>query len=99
MWSPEFGGDEFACVAFDADEEAAVLSATRMLEAVRSADHRGSEARVSIGVACAELGESLAHILRRADAAMYQSKRAGGMRFVLAAATPGPEPAEREAAA
>ena len=93
------GGDEFACVAFDADEEAAVLGATRMLKAVRNADHRGWEPRVSIGVACAELGESLAHILRRADAAMYQSKRAGGMRFVLAGAQPGPEAAERAAAA
>jgi hypothetical protein len=29
---------------------------------------------------------------------MYPSKRAGGMRFALAA-KPGPEPAEREAAA
>jgi diguanylate cyclase (GGDEF)-like protein len=93
------GGDEFACIAFDTDEEAAVLGATRMLKAVRSADHRGWEPRVSIGVACAEPGESLARILRRADAAMYQSKRAGGMRLALAGAEPGPEPAEREAAA
>jgi diguanylate cyclase (GGDEF)-like protein len=93
------GGDEFACVAFDADEEAAVLGATRRLKALRSADHHGREPRVSIGIACAELGESLAHMLLRADAAMYQSKRAGGMRFALAVANPGPEPAEREEAA
>ena len=93
------GGDEFACISFDADEEAAVLGATRILKAVRSADHRGREPRVSIGVTCAEPGESLAHSLRRADAAMYQSKRAGGMRFAFAGATPGPEPAEHEAAA
>jgi diguanylate cyclase (GGDEF)-like protein len=78
------GGDEFACVAFDADEEAAVLGASRLLKAVRNTDRRGWEPRVSIGVACAELGESLADILHRADAAMYQSKRAGGMRFALA---------------
>lgn len=89
------GGDEFACVAFDADEDAAVLVATRMLNAVRSADHRGWEPRVSIGVACAEPGESLAHSLRRADAAMYLSKRAGGMRLALSDAKPDPEPAER----
>jgi diguanylate cyclase (GGDEF)-like protein len=86
------GGDEFACIAFDADEEAAVLGAARILKAVRGADHRRWEPGVSIGVACAELEESLAHVLRRADAAMYQSKRAGGMRFVLAGATPNLEP-------
>ncbi len=99
------GGDEFASVAFDADEGAAVLLATRMLEAVRSADHRDSEPsisiRISIGVALAEPGEPLDHFLRRADAAMYESKRAGGMRLALAGAEPGPHPelAEREAAA
>ena len=92
------GGDEFACVVFDADEEAAVLSATRMLPAVASADHRGRELRVSIGVACGEPEEPLTPLLRRADAAMYQSKRAGGMRYALARAKPMPEPAEREAA-
>ena len=93
------GGDEFVCVAFDADEEAAVLGATRMLKAVRSADHRGWEPRISIGVARAEPGEFLDHVLRRADTAMYQSKGAGGMCFTLAGAEPGPQPAEREAAA
>jgi diguanylate cyclase (GGDEF)-like protein len=50
------GGDEFACVAFDADEEAAVLGATRMLNAVRSADHRGWAPSVSIGVAAPSSG-------------------------------------------
>jgi diguanylate cyclase (GGDEF)-like protein len=81
------GGDEFACVAFDADEGAATLGATRMLKAVRGADHPACEPGVSIGVACAELGEPLTNVLRRADAAMYQCKRAGGMRFALAGAS------------
>ena len=93
------GGDEFVCVAFDADEQAAVLGATRILNAVDSADHGGWEPSVSIGVACAELGEPLADILRRADAAMYQSKRAGGMRFTLAGAAPNSEPAQHTTAA
>jgi diguanylate cyclase (GGDEF)-like protein len=91
------GGDEFAWVEFGADAETAALSATQMLKAVRGADHPCGEPRVSIGVACGELGEPLAHVLRRADAAMYRSKRAGGMRFALAAAEPEP-PAERQAA-
>jgi diguanylate cyclase (GGDEF)-like protein len=95
------GGDEFACIVFDADEEAAVGTATRMLEAVRWAGHRSWEPLISIGVSCAEPGESLDDVLRRADAAMYQSKRAGGMRITIAGAEPGsnPETAGREAAA
>jgi diguanylate cyclase (GGDEF)-like protein len=93
------GGDEFACVTFGANEEAAVLSATRVLKAVRGADHRDRGSRISIGVACGQPGEPLADILRRADGAMYQSKRAGGMRVALADAKPGPEPAQREVAA
>jgi len=82
------GGDEFVCVAFDADEDAAVLGATRMLKAVHGAVHRGWEPRISIGVAPAEPGESLDHVLHRADAAMYAAKRTGGMRFALAGAEP-----------
>lgn len=94
------GGDEFACVMFDANEEATVRVATSMLQAVRRSGHRDWEPLISIGVACAEPEASLDHVLRRADAAMYQSKRAGGMRITVAGVEPGshPETAEREAA-
>ena len=39
---------------------------------------------MSIGVATVEPGASLGRGLDRADAAMYEAKRAGGMRYTLA---------------
>jgi diguanylate cyclase (GGDEF)-like protein len=93
------GGDEFACVMFDSDEHAGRHVATRLLEAVRHARYRGCAARLSIGIACAAPGASLKDGIRRADLAMYEAKRAGGMRYRLAAAEPLAELGEREAAA
>jgi diguanylate cyclase (GGDEF)-like protein len=93
------GGDEFACFVFDTDEQAILRVATRMLEAVHHARHRGRTPRVSIGIACAEPGASLDGSIRRADSAMYEAKRAGGMRYKLAPAEPVPGLPEREAAA
>lgn len=93
------GGDEFACAVFDADEQAGTRIATRMLAAVLDACHQGQAPRVSIGVACAEPGGSLDDGIRRADAAMYEAKRAGGMRYQLASPQSVPDLAEREAAA
>ncbi len=78
------GGDEFAAVVFDSDEESGASVAARIVEAVRSAGPRGRRPRVSIGVATVEPGASLPHGLDRADAAMYEAKRAGGMRYMVA---------------
>ena len=78
------GGDEFACVLFDSDEMAAAHVAARMLEAVLDTRSPSHAPRVSIGVACAEPGTSLGECTRRADVAMYEAKRAGGMRYELA---------------
>jgi diguanylate cyclase (GGDEF)-like protein len=93
------GGDEFACFVFDSDEHERRRVATRVLEAVRHVRYRGRAPRVSIGIACAEPGASLNDCIRRADAAMYEAKRAGGMGYRLAAAEAVADPAKREAAA
>lgn len=93
------GGDEFACFMFGSDEHEARRVATRLLEAVQHARYRGQAPRVSIGIACAESGASLDDSLRRADAAMYEAKRAGGMRYSLAAPEPVADLTERAAAA
>ena len=82
------GGDEFACFVFDSDEHDGRRLATRMLETVGHARYRGHAPRVSIGIACAAAGASLDDSLGRADAALYQAKRAGGMRYRLAAPEP-----------
>jgi diguanylate cyclase (GGDEF)-like protein len=80
------GGDEFACVVLDADEDAAARVAARMLEAVVAMGGREWVPRLSIGVAALDPGAPLADGIQRADRAMYAAKRAGGMRYVLAAA-------------
>jgi len=80
------GGDEFACVVFDSDEHGGVYVAERILDAMREAPHRGQPPRISIGVAGVGAEASLDDSIRRADAAMYEAKRAGGMRYKLAGA-------------
>lgn len=84
------GGDEFVCILSDADEDAGAHVAGRLLEAALDARHRGDAPRLSIGVACAAPGTSLDDTIRRADAAMYEAKRAGGMRYTLASSDPVP---------
>lgn len=88
------GGDEFACFIFDSDEQAGQIVARRMLESVRTVRTRGQAPRISIGVACVEPGASLDDSIRHADRAMYEAKRAGGMRYVLAPRQPVGERAE-----
>ncbi|MGA2211158.1 MAG: diguanylate cyclase [Acidimicrobiales bacterium] len=76
------GGDEFAALCFDADHVAAAEIAARMFAALANVQVAGVPARISIGAAC---GDSLAQarsVHARADTAMYEAKRAGGMRFV-----------------
>ena len=78
------GGDEFAAVVFDSDEGSGALVAARILETARDKGPRGRRPRVSIGVATVEPGASLSRGLDRADAAMYEAKRSGGMQYMLA---------------
>jgi diguanylate cyclase (GGDEF)-like protein len=68
------GGDEFALVFVAAGEEGAALAALRVVEAVRD-DPACRGVSVSFGVAC--LGEHDPQAaVARADAAMYDAKRA-----------------------
>ena len=76
------GGDEFALLLPLADESTAVATARRVEEAVCRpvvVDQLSLYVGVSIGIAVSRPGEAdRAALLRQADVAMYEAKRAGG---------------------
>lgn len=72
-----WGGDEFAALIVHCTLEDAVEVGKRMIVAVR-----GAEPEVGASVGETMLCESQAESLRRADAACYAAKRAGGNRVV-----------------
>lgn len=76
-----FGGDEFVSVLFDADRQDGARVAKRILAALAHPLNCRFAPRVSIGLAEATADEELGTLVRRADAAMYEAKRAGGMRY------------------
>ena len=81
-----FGGDEFAVMAPQTDDEAAASLAERIrarAEAVRLPGGLGLT--VSVGAACARPGQPWTPegILERADRALYEAKRLGRNRVVL----------------
>jgi len=88
------GGEEFAVLLPETDAESALMLAERIVSTCRDArvDAAGQHLRVtcSIGVATAEhADESIDDTLQRADAALYQAKRAGRDRaIVMTAAAP-----------
>jgi diguanylate cyclase (GGDEF)-like protein len=74
------GGDEFAIVLPEASEEFAILVADRALEALQRPirlDNRDLYVRASIGLRFGLRGQSVEHILRDADTAMYEAKARG----------------------
>jgi two-component system cell cycle response regulator len=77
-----YGGDEFVVLMPDTDAAAAAVVAERARSAVASLAHAmadGSHARVSCSVGLALYpvdGKSSRDLLRKADAAMYEQKRA-----------------------
>jgi diguanylate cyclase (GGDEF)-like protein len=73
------GGDEFVVLLPGADAAAAEVVASRMVEAVDRIEQ--CTVTASIGVASGAMPDVRA-MLRRADAAMYAAKRAGGNRVV-----------------
>ncbi|MDQ1519550.1 MAG: hypothetical protein QOI55_623 [Actinomycetota bacterium] len=83
------GGDEFLVVLHDTDNEAGSAIALRILDALaRPWPIPGCAISASIGVATTgHQPEAVEDILRRADEAMYDAKRQGKGRFVLARAT------------
>jgi diguanylate cyclase (GGDEF)-like protein len=74
-----YGGEEFVVVLPDAGD---AVTAVRAIERVRTATP-GMTA--SAGVALWDRREPAAHLIRRADAALYEAKRSGRDRTVLAA--------------
>jgi diguanylate cyclase (GGDEF)-like protein len=87
-----FGGDEFAVLYTRVDPEAARNAAERLLEAVRQAksgSERGSvRARVSAGLVAIQSGAEpfdAADLMKAADDALYEAKRAGGERLAVRA--------------
>lgn len=80
-----WGGEEFMCVARCGGEQAACELGERMRAAVASAAFAtGQVVTISLGVAEASPGEAVDSLLRRSDLALYEAKRQGRNRVVLA---------------
>lgn len=87
------GGDEFCVVLPNADEEGAARVLGELLTEVSRVrvplDTGGSVAvTLSVGVAVSDLGSDEAELLRRADEALYTSKRDGRNRVSVAPKIP-----------
>jgi diguanylate cyclase (GGDEF)-like protein/PAS domain S-box-containing protein len=88
-----FGGDEFVVICEGADENTALRIAERLITEIRQPMPglpRDFSITASVGVAVHVTqdspGTSNDYLIRRADAAMYESKRAGSDRATLARA-------------
>lgn len=68
------GGDEFAVVLEQTDEETASVVAARLQESLPA-----GEVTVAVGIATWRHPEDAASLLSRADAAMYEEKGAGSV--------------------
>ena len=86
-----YGGEEFAVILPDTTAEEAMVAAERLRQAVSDADIEPG-VTVSIGVACfPQDGDDGEALVKRADDALYASKRGGRDRVTLAAqAAPSP---------
>jgi diguanylate cyclase (GGDEF)-like protein len=94
------GGEEFAVVVPDSNAEAGRQLAERFRESVMTIDTRrwlaDRRLTVSIGVTLSRpAGDTTSHMLQRADAALYEAKRAG--RNCLRLQLPAPSVAARVA--
>jgi diguanylate cyclase (GGDEF)-like protein len=69
-----FGGDEFVVLLTDVTPREAAAIAERAVQRIRTR----CPVTASAGVACAAAGSSLDALTRRADAALYRAKAAGG---------------------
>lgn len=71
------GGEEFAVVAPNTDEAAAVLLAERFRRAIESAQWPKRAITVSVGVTCGRGQVTVDRLIDVADKALYQAKAAG----------------------
>jgi len=78
------GGDEFVVVMPEADLDAALQIAERLRSRIGDSPVEGVAVTVSVGAAASrpDKQEELDATLQRADAALYQAKRADGNRVI-----------------
>jgi diguanylate cyclase (GGDEF)-like protein len=92
------GGEEFLIASPEANEIAARRLAEQLLSQVRSLDLArhvpGGSVTISIGVTVSVPGDSVAHLLRRADEALYAAK-ANGRDCAVARMSPTAVPSPR----
>lgn len=72
-----YGGEEFALLMPDSDEQAAGVVCRRILQAMKMATWEKRLVSVSIGLAILVTGETAEELVHRADLAMYHAKRNG----------------------
>lgn len=92
-----FGGDEFVVFAPGPVSEATLVEKTariRELLAERTRQRLGFVATISVGAVISEMGlPEVTDLIRRADSALYQSKRSGKDRITVHRLDPGAEAA------
>jgi len=86
-----FGGEEFLLVLVGANEATAARVARRLADHTRDMTVPGADLdfaiTVSVGIASYRLGERVDDVISRADRALYDAKRAGRDRVMLAQGT------------
>ena len=78
------GGEEFAIVFVDARKADAAELTNELRLAVERSVNEGVRCTFSAGVECVTSSDTLAHVLARADAALYMAKATGRNRVVTA---------------
>jgi diguanylate cyclase (GGDEF)-like protein len=77
-YAARIGGDEFAVLlpGMDANAGAAMMEAIRKLAEINNQFYPGSPLSFSMGAATSQPGERLENVVKRADLAMFEEKRA-----------------------